>query len=101
MSPLKASSRILLRPRPNLRNVPRGRPVMPQRLRWRVVLALRGASLLDVMFVGPQAVCFTAGRGLAHAEQALEILAVAPGHPPAQLLLASARRRAGDTGADV
>jgi uncharacterized protein (DUF58 family) len=34
-------------------------------------------SLLDVMFVGPQAVCFTAGRGLAHAEQALEILAAA------------------------
>jgi hypothetical protein len=33
MSPLKASSRILLRPRPNLRNVPRGRPVSSQRLR--------------------------------------------------------------------
>ena len=28
MSPLKASSRILLRARPNMRNVPRGRPVM-------------------------------------------------------------------------
>jgi predicted Zn-dependent protease len=33
------------------------------------------------------------------AEQAREILAVAPGHPPAQLLLASAQRRAGDTAA--
>jgi uncharacterized protein (DUF58 family) len=32
-------------------------------------------SLLDLMFVGPQAVCFTAGRGVGHAEQALEILA--------------------------
>ena len=32
-------------------------------------------SLLDLMFVGPQAVCFTTGRGLSHAEQALEILA--------------------------
>ncbi|HSH93734.1 MAG TPA: DUF58 domain-containing protein [Roseimicrobium sp.] len=32
-------------------------------------------SLLDLMFVGPQAYCFTAGRGLAHQEQMLEILA--------------------------
>ncbi len=32
-------------------------------------------SLLDLMFVGPQAYCFTAGRGLAHADQMLEILA--------------------------
>lgn len=32
-------------------------------------------TLLDLMFVGPQAYCFTAGRGLAHAEQMLEILA--------------------------
>ena len=32
-------------------------------------------SLLDLMFVGPQAYCFTAGRGLAHTEQMLEILA--------------------------
>ncbi|MEW6305352.1 MAG: DUF58 domain-containing protein [Verrucomicrobiota bacterium] len=32
-------------------------------------------SLLDLMFVGPQAYCFTAGRGLAHIEQMLEILA--------------------------
>jgi uncharacterized protein (DUF58 family) len=32
-------------------------------------------SLLDLMFIGPQAVCFTTGRGLAQAEQALEILA--------------------------
>jgi uncharacterized protein (DUF58 family) len=32
-------------------------------------------SLLDLLFVGPQAYCFTAGRGLAHADQMLEILA--------------------------
>ena len=31
--PWKASSRILARPRPNWRNVPRGRPVISQRLR--------------------------------------------------------------------
>ena len=36
-------------------------------------------ALLDLMFVGPEAYCFTAGRGVAHAEQMLEILAaVAP-----------------------
>lgn len=34
-------------------------------------------SLLDLMFVGPQAICFTTGRGVGHAEQALEILASA------------------------
>jgi uncharacterized protein (DUF58 family) len=32
-------------------------------------------SLLDLLFIGPQAVCFTTGRGLGQAEQALEILA--------------------------
>jgi hypothetical protein len=32
-------------------------------------------SLLDLLFVGNQTYCFTAGRGLAHAEQMLEILA--------------------------
>lgn len=32
-------------------------------------------SLLDLMFIGDQAYVFTAGRGLAHAEQMLEILA--------------------------
>lgn len=32
-------------------------------------------SLLDLMFVGSEAFCFTAGRGLAHSEQILEILA--------------------------
>jgi len=32
-------------------------------------------SLLDLMFVGSQAVRFTVGRGLSHMEQALEILA--------------------------
>jgi len=32
-------------------------------------------SLLDLLFVGAQAYCFTVGRGLAHVEQMLEILA--------------------------
>ncbi len=32
-------------------------------------------SLLDLMFVGSEAYCFTSGRGLAHAEQMLEVLA--------------------------
>lgn len=32
-------------------------------------------SLLDLMFVGPEAYCFTAGRGLAHTDRMLEILA--------------------------
>ena len=41
-------------------------------------------SLLDLLFVGPQAYSFTAGRGLAHADQMLEILAsvrVSPDEP--------------------
>ena len=32
-------------------------------------------SLLDLMFIGARAVCLTTGRGVGHAEQALEILA--------------------------
>ena len=32
-------------------------------------------SLLDLLFVGAQAYCFTAGRGLAHSTQLLEVLA--------------------------
>jgi uncharacterized protein (DUF58 family) len=32
-------------------------------------------SLLDLLFVGAEAYCFTAGRGLAHVDQMLEILA--------------------------
>jgi uncharacterized protein (DUF58 family) len=32
-------------------------------------------SLLDLLFVGPQSYCFTAGRGLAHSDRMLEILA--------------------------
>jgi uncharacterized protein (DUF58 family) len=32
-------------------------------------------SLLDLLFVGAQSYCFTAGRGLAHSDQMLEILA--------------------------
>ena len=32
-------------------------------------------SLLDLMFVGPEAYCFTSGRGVGHTERMLEILA--------------------------
>lgn len=32
-------------------------------------------SLLDLLFVGPKAYCFTAGRGVGHTEQLLEVLA--------------------------
>jgi uncharacterized protein (DUF58 family) len=32
-------------------------------------------SLLDLMFAGPRAYCFTAGRGVGHIEQILEVLA--------------------------
>lgn len=32
-------------------------------------------SLLDLLFVGPDSYCFTAGRGLAHVDQLLEVLA--------------------------
>src|SRR5260364_90422 len=42
ISPRNAISRILLRAKPNFRNVPRGRPVSAQRLRCRVGFALRG-----------------------------------------------------------
>jgi len=36
-------------------------------------------SLLDLLFIGPEAFCFTIGRGVAHADQMLELLAsVAP-----------------------
>ncbi len=35
----------------------------------------RQESLLDLMFVGPEAYVFTAGRGLGHTEQVLEVLA--------------------------
>lgn len=34
-------------------------------------------SLLDLLFVGLEAYCFTAGRGLGHTEQLLEVLAAA------------------------
>jgi len=38
-------------------------------------------SLLDLLFVGPNAFCITTGRGLAHADQMLEVLAsVRPCH---------------------
>jgi uncharacterized protein (DUF58 family) len=40
-------------------------------------------SLLDLLFVGAEAYCFTAGRGLAHADQMLEILAAVQPSPRA------------------
>jgi uncharacterized protein (DUF58 family) len=40
-------------------------------------------SLLDLLFVGPQAICFTTGRGLGQAEQALEVLAAVRRRPEA------------------
>lgn len=41
-------------------------------------------SLLDLMFIGPEAYCFTVGRGLGYTEQMLEILAeVKPCHDKA------------------
>ncbi len=36
--------------------------------------ALTQESLLDLLFVGNQSYCFTAGRGLGYADQMLEIL---------------------------
>jgi len=44
MSAPHRASRIFIRARPNLRNVPRGRPVMSQRLRSRLGLELRGSA---------------------------------------------------------
>lgn len=38
-------------------------------------------SLLDLLFVGAQAICFTTGRGLGRAEQALEVLAAVQRNP--------------------
>lgn len=40
-------------------------------------------TLLDLMFVGPRAVTFTAGRGVGHTEQMLEILAAVTPSPRA------------------
>ena len=38
-------------------------------------MVLTQESLLDLLFVGNQSYCFTAGRGLAHGDQMMEILA--------------------------
>jgi uncharacterized protein (DUF58 family) len=40
-------------------------------------------SLLDLLFIGREAYCFTAGRGLAHADQMLEVLAAVRAGPEA------------------
>lgn len=59
-----------------------GRPGSPEVFEEAVSVAASFAvaipsqdSLLDLMFVGPEAYCFTAGRGLAHADRMLEVLA--------------------------
>jgi uncharacterized protein (DUF58 family) len=41
-------------------------------------------SLLDLLFVGPKAICFTTGRGLGQVEQALEVLAAVQRFPGAE-----------------
>jgi hypothetical protein len=38
------------------------------------VSAQQDETLLDLMFVGPEAYCFTCGRGLTHTDKMLEIL---------------------------
>jgi uncharacterized protein (DUF58 family) len=38
-------------------------------------------SLLDLLFIGPQAFCFTIGRGVAHVDQMLELLATVQACP--------------------
>jgi uncharacterized protein (DUF58 family) len=58
-------------------------------------------SLLDLLFVGAEAYCFTAGRGLAHTEQLLEVLAACrpcsqrPFESLSQLVLNHARQVSG------
>ena len=54
-------------------------------------------SLLDLLFVGTDAYCFTGGRGLAHTDRMLEILAAAQvcTDRPFSTLTAMARQRAG------
>lgn len=53
-------------------------------------------SLLDLMFVGPKAYTFTAGRGVAHVDQMLEVLASvrAASNPDFDLLSSSVMRHA-------
>jgi len=62
-----------------------------------------GDSLLDLMFVGTKAYCFTAGRGLAGTEQFLEILACARActDQPFARLQQSVLQRAGQLSAAV
>lgn len=58
-------------------------------------------SLLDLLFVGAQSYCFTAGRGLGSPARLLEVLAcveASPGKPLQELRAAVARRAAGLSG---
>jgi uncharacterized protein (DUF58 family) len=60
-----------------------------------------GEALLDLLFVGPRAYAFTAGRGLAHMDQLLEVLAavrVCPDQPFAALHRLVLGRAAGLSG---
>ena len=75
--------RVLRPPRARARHLraagaPARRRSSRRRCRWRPRSrwpSPRQDSLLDLMFVGPEAYCFTAGRGLAHADRMLEVLA--------------------------
>lgn len=56
-----------------------------------------GDALLDLLFVGSEVYCYTAGRGLAGAEQLLEVLAcVQPSDQPFPYLAQAVLGRAGD-----
>ena len=56
-----------------------------------------GDALLDLLFVGTEIYCYTAGRGLAGAEQLLEVLAcVQPSDQPFTHLSRAVLERAGD-----
>ena len=67
------ASRSLVRARPNLRYTPRGRPVIAQRLRWRLLLESRGsdfscmtaASRSAALDVGLRIISFSGARFVA------------------------------------
>src|ERR1700731_4159864 len=73
ISPRLAASRSLVRARPNLRYTPRDRPVMEQRLRWRLLEASRGwrcssaveAARSSAPVFGSRISSFSAARRLA------------------------------------
>jgi hypothetical protein len=84
-SPRIASSRSLLRPRPNLRYTPRGRPVIAQRLRSRVGEASRGSFC---SFSRAASRSSSARPGVAQDVEQRLPLGLEPGHGLAALLFA-------------